>query len=255
MSRRHTDVEPEAGRVSWGPLAAVLMTVVVYFASQVLAGLVISLYPVVSGWDDARLQEWAGTNNAQFITFVLVEAISLWLLWRFLKARRAKPADIGLVRPRSSDAWEVLKGYAIYFVALIFIMQAVGQFVPGLNLEQEQELGFDKVTTGAALAPIFISLVLLPPLVEEILFRGFLYTGLRRKLPVLAAALITGALFAVVHLQLGSGNSPLWAAALDTFILSFVLVGLREKTGSLWPSIGVHMLKNATAFLFLFVFI
>ena len=99
---------------------------------------------------------------------------------------------------------------------------------------------------------VFISLVLLPPVVEEIVARGFLYTGLRSKLPKIVAALITSALFAAAHLQWGSGAPLLWVAALDTFTLSLVLVYLREKTGGLAASMGVHMLKNGLAFVVLF---
>jgi len=51
----------------------------------------------------------------------------------------------------------------------------------------------------------------------------------------------------------GSGEPLLWIAALDTFILSFVLIYLKEKTGSLWPPIGLHMLKNSLAFISIFI--
>jgi membrane protease YdiL (CAAX protease family) len=40
----------------------------------------------------------------------------------------------------------------------------------------------------------------------------------------------------------------MWAAAFDTFILSVVLVYLREKTGALYAGMLVHMLNNLLAF-------
>jgi len=55
-------------------------------------------------------------------------------------------------------------------------------------------------------------------------------------------------------LQARSGQPLLWVAGIDTFILSLVLIYLREKTDSLYASIGLHMLKNTIAFLGLFVF-
>ena len=39
---------------------------------------------------------------------------------------------------------------------------------------------------------------------------------------------------------------------LDTFILSLVLIYLREKTGGLWASITLHAFKNGVAFVALF---
>src|SRR5262249_37045858 len=106
---------------------------------------------------------------------------------------------------------------------------------------------------GSALWLVFISLVILPPITEEIMIRGFLFTGLRSKLSLIKAGLITSVLFAIPHLQPGSGQPLLWMAGVDTFILSLILVYLREKTGSLAASIGVHAIKNFVAFLALFV--
>jgi len=51
----------------------------------------------------------------------------------------------------------------------------------------------------------------------------------------------------------GGAAGPLYIAALDTFILSLVLIYLREKTGSLWASITLHAVKNGVAFMALFV--
>ena len=123
------------------------------------------------------------------------------------------------------------------------------------NMNQKQDLGFSTATTGLPLGLIFISLVILPPLVEEALFRGFLYGGLRGKLKPISAALITSALFALPHtFGNDAGASLLWVASVDTFLLSLILVYLREKTGSLWPGIFLHMLKNGLAFASLFLF-
>jgi hypothetical protein len=99
----------------------------------------------------------------------------------------------------------------------------------------------------------FISLVVLPPIVEEIMVRGFLYSTLKKAMPTVAAVLLTSAIFASAHLPEGGAAGPLYIAALDTFVLSLVLIYLREKTGSLWASITLHAAKNGVAFTVLFV--
>jgi hypothetical protein len=96
----------------------------------------------------------------------------------------------------------------------------------------------------------FVSLVLLPPIVEEIVFRGFVFTGLRKKMKFTAATIITSLLFAGPHL-LASSEGLLWVAGVDTLVLSFVLCYLRERTGALWAPMAVHGLKNALAFVLL----
>jgi membrane protease YdiL (CAAX protease family) len=89
--------------------------------------------------------------------------------------------------------------------------------------------------------------------VEEILFRGFLYSGLKKSLPKIWAVLLTCTIFAAPHLLEGGSSGLLWVAGIDTFILSLVLIWLREKTGRLYASMGLHALKNFIAFASLFL--
>ena len=85
------------------------------------------------------------------------------------------------------------------------------------------------------------------PISEELLFRGFLYGKLKsRKLKPLFSAIVTSLLFGLVHGQLNVG--------IDTFILSMMMIYLLEKRQSLWVTIMLHMIKNGVAFLALFVF-
>jgi membrane protease YdiL (CAAX protease family) len=66
------------------------------------------------------------------------------------------------------------------------------------------------------------------------------------------AALITSILFALPHL-FESSSGLLWVAGCDTFILSMVLVYVREKTDKLWASMLIHALKNFVAFASLYL--
>src|SRR5690606_18538260 len=124
---------------------------------------------------------------------------------------------------------------------------------PSIDFEQNQQIGFETAKTAAQLALVFVSLVVIPPIVEEILFRGFLYKGLRTKWPKWLSTLVVSVLFAIAHLQFGSGAPLLWVAAIDTFALSLVLVYLREKTNGLSAPILLHAFKNAIAFTLLFI--
>lgn len=246
----------EGTRVNWTPLEAVSITVATYFAAQFIAAVGLGLFLATQNRSFEQASSMIETSvTAQFLFVLAVEAITAGAIVAFMRRRATPLQRIGLVKPRlSRDVPLALAGYAVYFVAYIILLVIIEQLVPSLNLDQRQELGFSTDTVGAGLVLIFVSLVILPPLVEEFLVRGFLYSGLRARLSVFWAAIITGALFAAAHLQFGSGNPLLYVAAIDTFILSLVLVYLREKTGSLWPPIGVHMLKNGVAFLVLFVF-
>ena len=60
-------------------------------------------------------------------------------------------------------------------------------------------------------------------------------------------------LFAVAHLPEGGSDGPLYIAAIDTFVLSLFLVGLRERTRGIWAGMVLHASKNFIAFYYLFI--
>jgi membrane protease YdiL (CAAX protease family) len=245
----------EKSQVRWTPFESAGVTLFVYFFSQLFAG--ISLYIIlgVFGWDEARITDWfSNVVVGQFVVTVCIDAVTLGLLILFLKRRSATLKTIGLKgRLALRDIGYAVGGYLIYIVIYIAIASVVGKLIPAINLDQKQQLGFDNVSS-LQLPLVFLSLVVMPPIIEELVMRGFLYTGLRNKLPKWTAALLTSGLFAVAHLQAGSGAPLLWVAAIDTFILSMVLIELKERSGSLRAPILLHALKNLIAFLSLFVF-
>lgn len=198
----------------------------------------------------AQAEVWFDTTAAIFTFTFITEVIVVVALLYLLKFLRQSWKDIGVVKPKLRDLGFMLAGFGVYLVTYMVVANVLQGT---LDFEQRQELGFNTEVYGINLWLVFISLVVLPPLVEEILFRGFLYTQLRRAFNVLWAAILISLLFGAAHLQVGSGNPLLWVAAVDTFILSLVLVYLREKTGSIWAGVGVHALKNFVAFIILFV--
>jgi membrane protease YdiL (CAAX protease family) len=140
-----------------------------------------------------------------------------------------------------------LIGFGVFYLLLIVAGIIVNSLSPTLT-DQKQNLGFTNITSGTDNILAFISLVLLPPLGEETLIRGYLYSGLRQVWRFLPALLTTSLIFGAAHLELGSGSALVWGAAIDTFLLSVVLVYLREKTGALYAGMLVHMLNNLIAF-------
>lgn len=109
------------------------------------------------------------------------------------------------------------------------------------QIDVADELGFDTSTFGAISAGILI--VGLAPLAEEVFFRGFFYGGLRSRMPAVAAAVISGLFFGVIHITTGN-----LAVVAQLTMLGIILALLYERTGSLWPPIAVHLINNALAF-------
>lgn len=234
------------------PLTSAIFIIIVFFASQIGAGILIAIYPALKNWTADQGSDWlANSVIAQFLYIMLAEVFAVWLVLWLLKRARVTKEKIGLVRPALTDIAYALSGYVVYFVCYYIIIVIAGHFSSLINITQEQKIGFNSAS-GRQLYYVFASLVILPPIAEEIMFRGYLFTSLRRKLRTRYAIILTSILFGIAHLQFGNGAPLLWVAALDTFTLSVVLCVLREKTSSLWPGIFLHALKNGVAFLALF---
>ena len=160
---------------------------------------------------------------------------------------------MGVKRFRWLDIAYGVVGFLIYLGVLMIITSIIKAQAPDV-VNQRQNIGFDRHASGLTLVPIFMSLVVLPPLLEETIFRGFLYSGVRKYFPAVGATLLTSVVFAAAHLLGGETNALLWIAAIDTFLLSLTLCYLREKTGRLWAPMLVHGFKNLLAFSALFIF-
>lgn len=234
------------------PLTSVIAVLGVFLLSQVAAGLLISAYPSLKNWTADQGSDWLQQSViAQFVYILLAESFAVWLILKLLERAKIARQRIGLVGPQIRDIAYTLAGYGVYFIGYIVIVIIASRFSNLINLDQPQKIGFDGAT-GSQLWFVYVSLVILPPIAEEIMFRGFLFSSLRQKFRFRYAVILTSLLFGVAHLQFGSGAPLLWVAALDTFILSCVLCYLRERTGSLWAGIGLHALKNGIAFIALF---
>ncbi|MCA9329609.1 CPBP family intramembrane metalloprotease [Candidatus Saccharibacteria bacterium] len=245
----------ESDLVDWSPIESVSVTFFIYFFSQLFAGFIIFGLLSLTGWNESRIDSWYDSSVVgQFILTCVVQALTVVLLIKFLHRRKSRLATVGLSgRPNWSNLKQAIAGYVAYMTFYIIVAIIVDRFLPSVDLNQKQQIGYDDVSSSL-LPLVFINLVILPPLVEELMVRGFLYTGLKQKLPKIQAIIITSIIFATAHLQAGSSAPLLWVAGIDTFILSIVLIRLREQSGSLWPPIILHALKNLVAFMSLFVF-
>ncbi|HEX7633006.1 MAG TPA: type II CAAX endopeptidase family protein, partial [Candidatus Saccharimonadales bacterium] len=198
--------------------------------------------------------DWLNNSiSGQFFYVLLAESASIGGIYLFLRRFKVSFAAIGLKKPRWSDVGWGIGSVPFYIALYLLTVGVVSSLVSGLNVDQSQDIGFNDVHGIGPLILTYISLAVLPPITEEIMVRGFLYGSLKKAMPTIWAVLATSALFASAHLPEGGAAGPLYIAALDTFVLSLVLIYLREKTGSLWASIILHAIKNSIAFVALFV--
>ena len=86
-------------------------------------------------------------------------------------------------------------------------------------------------------AAVIFMAVIIAPVAEEVIFRGYLYGVIRRFGGRIPALLTSSLLFAAIHVHLPSMPGLL--------ILAVILCLLYERTGSLWAPITMHALFNA----------
>lgn len=254
FSKRLKSHTPKPKIQGWGPVAAILVTLGIYFGSQIVMGVLFGIYVGAAGLSESETTRLFETSTiAQFVFVFGVAILSLWFLYEFMKRRKISFPDLALKKPSLDNLLLALPVFVVYFLTLVVTLAFVSAVLPSINQDQDQQIGFENATGILALTLVFCSLVILPAFVEEVMVRGFLYGGLIKKFSKVAAALIASLIFGFAHLQLGSGESPLWVAAIDTFILSMFLIWLREKTGNLWAGIFVHGIKNSLAFITIFI--
>lgn len=153
---------------------------------------------------------------------------------------------VGLARrPILKDVGLGLLAWGAYMILTTAAVTAVKAYIPMINLDQEQNIGFQTLANGMDIFYAFLVIVVAAPIVEELVFRGYLYGSLRPRLPRWIAAVIVSVLFGMVHWQLN--------VAIDTFVLSMVVCYMRDKTGAIWSGIVVHAVKNGLAFWLLFL--
>jgi uncharacterized protein len=136
-------------------------------------------------------------------------------------------------------------GYVIYFFVTIFFGLLIQLLWRDFPIDEVQQVGFDGLSSTVEYVMAFTALVIIAPIAEELLFRGYFYGKVRAISKFWVSAIVTSALFGLVHWQ--------WNVGVDVFALSLVLCALREYTGTIWAGIAVHMIKNTVAFTILFL--
>lgn len=198
------------------------------------------------------------------LSFALTLALVFLLppkLWQLLRARQqtaqtstddetedpfaATPEEVGVKTPPTfTDIGLAPIAYIVYTLVAGVIIEFMNNF-SWFNAEQAQDVGFSYFVTAGDRILAMIAIVLVAPIAEELIMRGWLYGKLRNRLKAWLAILLTSLLFGLLHGQ--------WNVAVSTFILSVVMCGLREITGTIWSGMLLHILSNGIAFYILYI--
>jgi len=165
-----------------------------------------------------------------------VMGVGLFTLW----SGRTPEEQFGLRRLSIFKIvmWSLLICGAVIFVEkpLIDLVEEILNAIQLPHPEQESVETFKQLNQPVLIFGFMLQAVVLSPFIEELFFRGFLLTFLRRYTSTLGAILLSAGVFAFAHVNLDS-VIPLW-------FLGVVLGIVYQHTGSLWVPLGVHACWN-----------
>jgi membrane protease YdiL (CAAX protease family) len=184
-------------------------------------------------------------STAKSIVVLLSQAVidagAILYLYLMLHARTTAPfwPSIGWreMRPGTGK----IRDSALHYLA-VGAMLAVAIAFAGGFLNSKQTLPIEELLKARVSILLFGVLgVLVAPLVEETIFRGFLYPVIARRLGIAAGVAITGTLFGLMHAaQLWGG----WGQIALLILVGVVLTWVRARTGTVAASYFVHLGYN-----------
>jgi membrane protease YdiL (CAAX protease family) len=218
---------------AWGRFSSLALTIAVLIAGQTIALAVLVWW---YGMPVGRVAEVGSDGVAVTLLILVSTPIEILLLALLAQRTGASARDyLGWTMPRRAD---LAFGIAAV-VAFIILMDAVS-WAAGRNLVTSFQK--DIYTTAAAqgwLALLWISVIVITPIGEETLFRGFLFRGLfREPKDAWPAIIVTALLFAIMHLQYD------WSVLVQVFGFGVLLGWLRWVSGSTVLTIVLHALIN-----------
>ena len=128
-----------------------------------------------------------------------------------------------------------------HFIPIIYLISLTSKLL--LFEYEEQKLVTDLKNSADLDIKLVISIILIAPIIEEIIFRSFIYRLIKRYTNILLSSLLTALLFGLIHDNI--------LAFTILFMLSIFLTYMYEKYGNLIYSILTHMFFNTLMLIFI----
>jgi len=233
----------EGGNVVARPYAIADIYMAAIIGTMMLMGL--------GGQDDPAKLDAAPTLSLILINVVFMLAMCVLLLLYLMVMRGMNPAELfGLRRLSVGRA----AGRALLYIFPLYIVVA---FVAALMAHWMKDVWPDvqpqdavKAFKTAESLPVKvvmgIAAVIVAPLVEETVFRGFIYGVLKRYTDGWFAAVCSASLFAIVHMHM--------ASFVPLFVLALGLCAAYERTGSLLVPMWMHAFFNGVSTILLLLY-
>jgi membrane protease YdiL (CAAX protease family) len=169
--------------------------------------------------------------------------ITLGILW--LNLRKDRRADrLGIfASSRLSLPATLGTGLALVAGAMALTWVYTTYVIPGAEMQDQMKAMLNAIPPGFINTTLkFLAVAVIAPIIEEVLFRGYLQTAFINLMNPHLAIWLAAFIFALVHMQ------PMALPALMVLGASFGY--FYHRTGSLKMNIGLHILNNSLALIF-----
>ena len=157
------------------------------------------------------------------------------------RAVAPRPPPVGSRVPRDLIRLTLLSVIPICLIALGLNWASSELFSRLTNIDLADQALVKFITSNAlslrSKAILFVFILIEAPILEELLFRGVLFGGLSKIMPLWPAILLSGLVFAVIHINAAT-LIPLW-------FLGAAFAWLYVRTGTLLAPMAVHFTFNA----------
>ncbi len=231
---------------SIGAGKAILITIGFYLAQAVvgfIVGIIAVVYCIATGGRltpamTAQIQK-AVTPPAAMVGLA-ASGVLVLLLTRWVLRRSDLQDGLASLGWRSARSREVAVGLCAGVALAAFYLLLLVRIFPPASVQTWGPMATAAAAGGWPRALWAITALLAPP-IEEFVFRGVLWTGLRRSSGAAVAGLLVTALFVGCHAMEALSYWPAW---LPITALGVTTVSLRAQTGSLVPPLAVHAAYN-----------
>ncbi|GEM_PF-260232 len=238
-------------------IAEVFKIIILAFAASYIFLLLLTFFAgAFQAATGTKIEFYKNEHFRMVFDTIVLDFIFFLVILRFLWAgHRKKLADIGFaVKNLAKNIFYGVSGYAgvipviftigalVYAALNFFKIIPPPQPIVGLFLAEKNIV---IILASSLIAAVF------GPVIEEIFFRGVMYNAVKRRLGVFRAILITGVLFSFLHTH---AFEYFLVGFIPITILGMALAYLYEKTGSLIPSITLHILNNTGSVCMVFLF-
>jgi len=240
----------ESSKRLWGPWATAGFGIVigtVIMSAQIILVAVYTVIKIMTELPFYFSELFLSIRTDGFlisISGLLSAIVGIGLIAIIIKARRGYSISEYLgIRALSTKAILILLPLAGVFTLISFLLS----YIPGRSDSEFIEYILQAYSTSVLPVLFWLNIVVFAPVLEESIFRGFLFAGFRQsRIGITGTIIITSMIWTLLHL----GQYDIYDMG-SLFVFGVILGILRQRTNSLWSPLIAHLLNNLIAMFFI----